>query len=258
MKNSFREGTLRPAIDSLFNQEIEAGRAFLVAHLQSCPEDCLAYAIRAGVEFYGEVLNWILSCGDLSGGSVSRADRMKIDDRSSQFILESLDRAEKLAQTAMGRADSADLGIFTHALAKSIRRDYEGLVHHRWLASLTRAQEANLLGRDLLKANPNAHDAYFIFAVSEYLISRVPAMARPFAKIPGISGNRSKAIQFCLVASKTGCYFREFALGLLVVLYTEDGKPEDALSVLSQLAERFPKNSMIAAERDKRQKMPTT
>jgi hypothetical protein len=253
IKNSFRDATLRPALDKFFNEELDASRAFLAAHVGSTPEDPLAYALAAALDFYGSMAAWILSGPADRIGRLVRGQRMELSVEQRDRIMDSIRRAEGAAERTLADGACADLGIFALALVSGVCRDYHGVVLNQWKESLGHAQEANLLGRKLLKANPKAHDAYCIFAWSEYLIARLPSVARPFAKIPGITGNRTKAIQFCEVASRTGCYFREAAACLLVALYTEEGRPEDAMRILSGLAGRFPRNSLIAAELKKRQ-----
>jgi hypothetical protein len=252
VRNSFQAGTLRPALDKFFNDEIEDSRAFLAAYLESNPDDPLAYAISAALELYGSVAAWILAGPGVSVAGLVRGQRMELSEQRHNRIMQSIRCAEQSAERALADRDCADMGIFTLAIVSGVCRDYYGAVLNQWKESLAHAQEANLLGRKLLKANPKAHDAYCIFAWSEYLIARLPSVARPFAKIPGITGNRSKAIQFCEVAARTGCYFRETAACLLVALYTEEGRPADAMRILAGLATQFPNNSTIGAELKKR------
>jgi hypothetical protein len=253
MKNSFRDGTLRPAITNFFNEEIDASRAVVRSHLRASPDDPLAHAIGAAVAFYGNVIGWMLGGGEVSAASFLRGDRMEIKAEDRDAIMESLEHAESLATRTLTNDDLADGAIFALSVASGIRRDFDCLVLRHWKSSLTHAQDANLFGRKLLKANPKAHDAYCIFAWSEYLISRVPAAVRPFARIPGITGDRTKAIQFCEVASRTGNYYREFASCLLVALYTDEGNDASATRILSGLASQFPKNSTVSSELKKRQ-----
>lgn len=252
-KNSFREGTLRPALDKFFNEEPEASRAYLAAYLESIPDDPLAHALAAALDFYGSMAAWILASPAAVTRRLMLGQHMELSEERHDRIMDSIRRAEGAVERALVDHACADLGIFALALVSGVCRDYYGVVLNRWKESLAHAQEANLLGRKLLKANPKAHDAYCIFGWSEYAVARLPSVARPFAKIPGITGDRAKAIQFCEVASQTGCYFRETAACLLVALYTEAGRREDAMRILSELAGQFPGNSLIAAELKKRQ-----
>lgn len=247
MHNTFRDGTFLPAVHSFFNEELDASHAFLRARLRSSPEDPLAHAIAAAIEFYSVVIGWMLGGGAVSAENFMQGQRMEFDAARSESIQGSLRLTERFANALTADDGCADLAIFARSISESIRRDWSALVLSQWAAGLSHAQEANLLGRKLLKANPAAHDAYCIFGSSEYLISRVPAAIRPFAKIPGVIGSRPKAIQFCEVASRTGRYYKEFARCMLVALYTEEGRPSEALRTLSGLADEFPKNTAIAA-----------
>lgn len=248
MNNSFRDGTLRPALAGLFNDEPDLSRSFLNSHLELHPQDPLAHALLAAVNFYDRVIGWMLSRGKVTTVGLLRMQRMDMSNDQLNSILSSLQLSESQANRILGDPQLDDLAILALSVAGGVRRDYDALVLHQWMSSLARAQEVNLLGRKLLKANPGAHDAYCIFGWSEYLISLVPAVFRPLVKIPGITGNRQKAIQFCRVASRTGSYYRDFALCLLVALYDDEQNPEEALRVLSRLATEFPGNSTIAAE----------
>jgi hypothetical protein len=247
MHNTFRDGTLLPAVHSFFNEELDASRAFLRAYLRASPEDPLAHAIAAAIEFYSVVIGWMLGGGAASAENFVRGQRIELDAARSESIQGSLRLTERCANAVLADDGCADLAIFARSIAESIRRDWSALVLNQWADSLSHAQEANLLGRKLLKANPAAHDAYCIFGSSEYLISRVPAAMRPFAKIPGVTGSRAKAIQFYEVASRTGRYYKEFARCMLVALYTEEGRASEALRTLSGLADEFSKNTAISA-----------
>jgi hypothetical protein len=250
--NSFRTGSLRPAVEKFFNDEIDAGHVFLRSYLQARPDDALAHAIDAALHLYGTLVAWLLGDGKVSAASLVRGHRMDLSDDRRDKVMAALRDAERSAERALTDPDCADMGIFALALASCIRRDYHGFVLNQWKESLAQAREANWLGRKLLKVNSGAHDAYCIFGWSEYLIANVPGVARPFATIPGIAGDRAKAVGFCEVASQSGCYFREFAACLLVALYSELNRPGDAIRILSELARQFPNNSTVAAELNKR------
>jgi hypothetical protein len=105
-----------------------------------------------------------------------------------------------------------------------------------------------VLARRLLEREPLAHDAHFVFGSTEYLISRIPFPARSLARIPGVAGDRKKAIHSCLIAAESGWYFREFARRTLVNLYVEEGRLADALRLLGELAEEFPGNPMLRTD----------
>ena len=253
MNNSFRTGALRPAIESFFREESGASRVFLETYLKAHPKDALAWALGAAIEFYDVVIDWMIGGADISPLTLLRGKKLQIGDGKSIRILEFLDKAEGFAPALVSDPATEDMGYFALSISSGVRRDFEALVLGQWKACLAHAQETNLMGRKLLKANPKAHDAYCIFGWSEYLISRVPGPVRRIARIPGITGDRAKAIKFCEVPVKSGQYYREFAMCLLVALYTEEGKTAEAIGVLTDLARAYPTNTAVAAELTRRQ-----
>ncbi|HEY3824358.1 MAG TPA: hypothetical protein VGL82_07350 [Bryobacteraceae bacterium] len=227
-------------------------RAFLETHLRTQPKDALAWALGAAIEFYDVVIDWMIGGAEITPGKLLRGKKLQIGDDKSGRILQFAGKAEEFARGLVSDPATEDMGYFALSISSGVRRDYEALVLGHWKASLAHAQETNLLGRKLLKANPKAHDAYCIFGWSEYLISRVPAPVRRLARIPGITGNRARAIQFCEVPVKSGQYYREFAMCLLVALYSEEGKTAEAVGVLTDLARAYPTNTAVAAELTRR------
>jgi hypothetical protein len=85
------------------------------------------------------------------------------------------------------------------------------LVYRRWVAGLEHAREASLQARRLLEVNSEAYDAYYVIGLSEYVLAQIPALLRPFAKIPGVVGDRSRAAKFLEAVAGADCYFQDFA-----------------------------------------------
>src|SRR5690242_20384792 len=114
-KNSFREGTLRPALDKFFNDEPEASRAFLAAYLVSIPDDPLAHALAAALDFYGSMGRWLLAGDAPLVRRLVRGQRMELSEERRDRIMDSIRRAEEAVERALADHACADLGIFALA-----------------------------------------------------------------------------------------------------------------------------------------------
>lgn len=248
LAHSHPDALLRQAILDFFNEDFEASRSSIDSHIGLHPRDPLGYALLAATAFYRSTIRWIVSSDTLSVAALLRNPRPELPADPGEWLLGPLRRVEDLAP---GERVS-ETALLARCIAEGVYRDYEGLVLRQWKASLAHAQEANLLGRKLLKANPRAHDAYCVFGFSESLLAHLPAAIRPLAAIPGVTGSPRKAIQYCEVAAKTGCYYREIARCMLIGLYSEENRAADALRILAELAAEFPRNALIAAELERR------
>src|SRR5205823_1162743 len=129
--------------------------------------------------------------------------------------------------------------------------DALALLHKRWMASLTHAQEAAMQAQRLLKVNDRAYDAYYVIGMTEYLVTQIPVLVRPFARIPGIVGKKSRAIDFLEAAAGAGCYLQDFARQSLVTIYLEERQRQNAIRLLESLAKDFPGNAGYRAELEK-------
>jgi hypothetical protein len=84
--------------------------------------------------------------------------------------------------------------------------------------------------------------------LSEYVLSQVPAIIRPFARIPGVLGQKRRAIQFLEAAARSGHYLQDFARQMLVTIYLEERRPRDAIRLLEGLVKDFANNAAYRAE----------
>ncbi len=250
MEPTFPDLSLRPALTHFFNFEIEACNALLAARIRERPQDSFVWALSAAFTFYEDafasVIRWTEQerrhytvAGFLQGEGVV------LEKHRKQAVKTALANATNHAEAALARQPGAAEPLFALCLASVIKRDYNALAKKRWARSLDHAKEANRLGRRLLKANPGAYDAYAVFGFSEYLMVQLPAVVRPFVEIPGITGSRRKAIEFCEISAKSGVYCKELARIMLIGLYSEVNRPDDALRMMEELDRDFPGNTLF-------------
>ncbi len=246
------DGPLRSAIQHLFNDDFEASRALLREYAIAAPNDPLGYSVSAAILFYHFVASRLESQHENSirkmilGHGIGLTSELKLE------LGTSLQRGEALALADLAANAQDQNATFALCVAEGVNRDLMALVYKRWMQSFRHAQAATLRARQLLSLNHKAYDAYFVIGFSEYLIQEIPAIFRPFTKIPGIVGQTSRAIQFLDAAASGGDYFREFARQMLVTVYTENGRELDALQVLAGLTRDFPNNRSYQAEWTKR------
>jgi hypothetical protein len=229
----------------LFNSDLASSQSVLSDYLREAPRDPLAHALMAAVVFYHYVSMRIPERETKSIVGVLLGPGIAMPRALQKEIGSTLRRAQTLA-TQPGDPST----VLALCIVEGVNRDGLALVSKRWSASLAHAERAHVLARRLLEREPSAHDAYFVFGSTEYLISRIPAPVRPFASIPGIAGDKKKAIRFCEIAAASGWYFQEFARRTLVNLYVEEGRLADAVQLIGELAAEFPGNAMLRADRE--------
>jgi hypothetical protein len=251
MTGPFCEGPLREAVRHLFNADLTSSQGALSGYLRDRPEDPLAHALAAAVPFYHYVSQRIPErqtqhiVGVLLGPGIAMPQALQKE------IGATLRRTQALAARPLAVNPGDPNALLALCIAEGVNRDGLALVSKRWSASVAHAARAHAFARRLIEREPHAHDAYFVFGSTEYLMSRIPLAVRGFAGVPGVSGDRRKAIRFCQIASKSGWYFQEFARRTLVNLYVDEGRVSDAIKLLTELANEFPGSDLLRVDLDK-------
>jgi hypothetical protein len=231
----------------MFNANLPASQALLKGYVATSPRDPLGYSLSAAVPFYSFVGGRLLPHG---GGSVQemilgKGIGLPADLRQ---LGEWLRLARRLADIHL-EADPRDQNaLLALCIVEGIERDALVLLYKRWMASLKHAQAASLQARRLLEVNPEAYDAYYVIGLSEYVIAQIPALLRPFARIPGIVGQKSRAMQFLEAVATSGFYLQDFARQMLVSIYLEERRPLDARRWLEALSRDFTGNAGFRTE----------
>jgi hypothetical protein len=246
----FQDGPLREALRNLFNGELESSKEILRGYVAMSPRDPLGYSLSAAVPFYHYVGSRLKPHG---GGSVQDMilGRGMAEPADFHQVHGALQQTHRLADIDL-EADPRDQNaLLALCIAESVERDALVLLHKRWMASLTHAQRASLQAQRLLEVNAQAHDAYYVIGLSEYVMAHIPGIIRPFARIPGIVGQKSRAIQFLEAAASGGCYLQDFARQMLVTIYLDERRQQDAVRILEGLTRDFGGNAAFRAELEK-------
>jgi hypothetical protein len=248
MSAPFAEGPLRQSIRHLLNSDLEASKAVLNGYLRELPDDPLAHALWAAVRFYHYVSIRIPEQDTKTIVGVLLGAGLPMPQALQKEIGAGLRRSQTLASRSIAAAPADPAALLALCIVESVNRDGLALVSKRWSASLAHAERAHVLARRLLDREPLAHDAYFVFGSTEYLVARIPVAMRTFVRVAGVAGDRKKAVAYCQTAAKSGWFFREFASRTLANLYIDEGRFAEAEKLLAALVEEFPGNDILRAD----------
>jgi len=243
----FQDGPLREAVRAMFNGQLESSESQFKGYMTMKPRDPLGCALSVAVPFYHFVGNRMQphGSGTIKDLIVGKGIAVPPDFARTQ---ESLLQARRLAEIDLDADPRDQNAMLALSIVEGVERDALVLFHKRWMDSLKHAQAAGLHAKHLLEVNAKAYDAYYVVGLSEYVIAQIPAFLRPFAKIPGIVGRKSRAIDFLEAAAGAGCYLQDFARQMLVTIYLEEGRKQDAVRLLESMAGDFPDNTGYGAE----------
>jgi tetratricopeptide (TPR) repeat protein len=179
-------------------------------------------------------------------------------------------RADLPRATPNAGIDSA----FHNSLRQAIALSEERLRNHPWdadahyqvgaaygyLASYTATIEGRLLGslgparrayqehQRTLELDPGRKDAGMVVGMYRYSISSLPAPLRLLARLAGFGANRARGLRMVEEAALYPSDAQPNALFALILMYNREARYDDALRVIGELQQQFPRNRLLWLE----------
>src|SRR4030095_14146001 len=179
---------------------------------------------------------------DYLGKTRARVDRPAPDPDLANAFRYHLDRATDLAEEQVRRhADDPD-AHFQLGAAAALRASYVSTVEGRVLDSLEAARRASNEHRRSLALDPARKDAALIVGLYRYGVAGLSFPLRLMARFAGFEGDVSAGLRLVESAAEYPSYTQTNARFVLALLYNRQGRHEDALRILQQLRDQFPRN----------------
>jgi hypothetical protein len=146
------------------------------------------------------------------------------------------------------RSDVDPVALLVKSLTLGLRADNAGLIEKQTFAALSYTKEARVFSERLVKAQPDAADAYLGPGLENYLLSLKPAPVRVLLRVTGSNVDRERGLQQIRETAFHGHYLEPFAKLLLAVAALRDNDRVGARELLGQLHRRFPDNELYTRE----------
>jgi hypothetical protein len=214
------------------------------------PEDSLGPASDAAAYLFSELAR----LGSLEAELFVDDDRFKNrkkldpDPKLKTSFNERIDQADRLADSALQKSDVDARALFVKTLTHGLRADYVALIDGRGVKALSYTKSGRVYAERLLKADPQAFDAYLGPGVENYLLSLKPIALRILLRLTGSQVDREAGLEKLRKTAAQGYYLEPFAKLLLAVAALRDNQPQKAREILTGLRDRFPDNELYSVE----------
>lgn len=239
-----------PGFVAFFNNEYNTAVSFFAKQVEAAPNDAGAHNHLAQAILYHELFrNGALESQLVSGNNpFLKSDKVKIAPQTKSRLMRALDEAQALTDKQIGANANDVKAHYNSGVTHGLRANYLFLVEKAWKDSLREATAARKEEERALELDPKFVDANLILGLYEYVVGSLPFYLRALGFIGGFHGDRDGGIKRVELVAHEGVLNRYDAQVLLAVLYRREKRPRQAIPLLENLSEHFPRNNLFRFE----------
>src|SRR6267378_955000 len=237
------------ASQALFNLDYDGARATFneMAHL--FPDDPIGPQMLAST-LWLENLNKsrLLQAAIYSSSSFYSKTEDKPDPLVTQEFRDLTRQAVRLAKAQLQRNPRDPQTIYTLGAIETLKASFEATLERRFIAALRDGSSGVDRHREVIKLDPNFHDAELSIGLYDYIVGTWPLAVKLVASIAGARGSKKRGIATLERVAKEAHWERDDARVLLIALYKREKRFPEALAVSRELQERYPRNYLFRLE----------
>jgi tetratricopeptide (TPR) repeat protein len=236
--------------DHFYNLEYGEAIAAFTAETGQHPDDPnawnhLAHATLFRAMYRGGALESELVTGS---NPFLRRQKVKTTAAEHQQFYEAIDQALDLAQTRLAENEDDPRALEALGVAFALRANYNFLVRKVWVDALHDATDARKAHKRLIDLEPDNVDARMIPAIYDYVTGSLPLGYRILGFLAGYRGDRNRGIESLQSVAQDGKFNRVDAEIMLAAIYRRERRAQDAIPLLEDLIQRFPRNFLLHFE----------
>jgi hypothetical protein len=234
----------------MYNLDFDTAHQTFIAWEHAHPEDPLGPVSNAAAYLFAEFDRMHILESELfiDDNRFEHRKSFSPDPKIRDAFNSELQRAEQSADRVLGKTPDDHAAIFAKVMVGGLRGDYLALVEKRNMAALTTIKNSRALAEKLLSQDPSYYDAYLAIGVENYLLSVNPAPVRWFLRLTGARTDKAEGLAKLRLTAQRGHYLAPYARLLLAVAALRDHDRGQARSLLSGLADEFPRNPLYRRE----------
>jgi len=235
--------------EALFNLDYDVARQKFKEMTRLYPDDPTGAEMLA-TTLWLETLNQArrLQAAIYSTQSFYAGTEDKPDPRVVQDFRDLTRRATQLAEARLRRNPRDPQTLYVLGATESLKAAFAATVERRFMAALRSGSDGIDTQRDVIKLDPNFHDAELTIGMYDYIVGTLPLPVRMLASIGGIHGSKKRGIQTLERVAKDGQWTRDDARVLLIAIYKKEKRFLEALALSRELQAKYPHNYLFRLE----------
>jgi tetratricopeptide (TPR) repeat protein len=177
-----------------------------------------------------------------------RREKLGASNEATKEFDSAIKKAMDISQARLDKNQNDVTALYALGVSHGLRANYNFLVRKAWMDSLKDATAARKAHNRVVELEPDNIDAQLVQGVHDYIIGSLPFHLKILGFIAGFHGDRESGMKTLQLVAAKGNANRYDAKVLLAAIYRREKKSAQALPLLNELIERFPRNFLFRLE----------
>jgi tetratricopeptide (TPR) repeat protein len=157
-------------------------------------------------------------------------------------------QARQLAEARLKQVPRDVEALYFLGAIEGLKAAFEEAVERRHFAALKDGSDAVDKHREVIKLDPNYHDAEITIGLYDFTVGSLPLPIKLIAGVAGFRGSKKRGLATLERVTREGNWIRDEARTLLIVLYTREKRYAEAAAYAKELAAKYPRNYLYRLE----------
>src|SRR5262245_6192963 len=235
--------------EAIFNLDYETARQIFKDIARLFPGNPLGSQMQAGTLLLETLNKARLSEASIySSQSFDTNTEDKPDPRVGREFRDLTRQATQQAKARLKQNARDPQTLYVLGTVETLNASFDITVERRYMAGLREGSSGIDRQREVIKLDPNFHDAELTIGLFDYIVGNLPLPAKIVASLAGVRGSKKRGIQTLERVAKEGHWERDDAKLLLMVLYKHEKRYPESLLLSRELQARYPRNYLFRLE----------
>ncbi|MGA9994324.1 MAG: hypothetical protein WBP93_02865 [Pyrinomonadaceae bacterium] len=239
----------REGFDALYNLDYDAARMKFKEIARLFPEH------PAGPQFLAASL-WLQTLNEsrrlqaslYNNDSFYAKTEDKADPRTVEQFRDWTRQAKQLAQARLRRDPKDAEALYFLGATQSLKAAFAAAVERRFISALRDGSDGVDHHRDVIKLDPNFHDAELSIGLYDYIVGGLPLPVKLLASIGGFRGSKKRGIETLNRVVREGRWATDDAKVMLIAVLKREQRFAEALKLSRELGAKYPRNYIFKLE----------
>lgn len=172
----------------------------------------------------------------------------KVDAKVVAEFRELTRQAKRLAEARLKTNPKDVEALYFLGATEGLKAAFAGAVERSFVSALRNGSDSVDHHRDVIKLDPDYHDAEITIGMYDYVVSTLPLPFKFAVAIGGIRGSKKKGLATLQRVTTEGRWARDDAKVLLIALLKRERRFADSLTFARDLAAKYPRNYLFKME----------